>query len=95
MKTTAAVLYEMEKPAPYADSRPLRIEEISLDGPGPGEVLVEVGAAGLCHSDLSVINYQALWDTRNQVSSLDHKCLSFLQWVRRISMLHQIKYWRV
>src|SRR5258707_12309708 len=56
MKTTAAVLYEMEKSEPYAESRPLRIEEVSLDGPCPGEVLVEVGAAGLCHSDLSVIN---------------------------------------
>ena len=27
-----------------------------MDGPGPGEVLVKVKAAGLCHSDLSVIN---------------------------------------
>src|SRR5579862_1559931 len=56
MKTTAAVLYAMEMPAPYAESRPLRIEEVTLDGPGAGEVLVEVSAAGLCHSDLSVIN---------------------------------------
>ena len=31
------------------------IEEINLDGPGEGEVLVEVKGAGLCHSDLSVI----------------------------------------
>lgn len=56
MKTTAAVLYEMAPPRPYAESRPLRIEELELEGPGPGEVLVEVRAAGLCHSDLSVIN---------------------------------------
>ena len=56
MKTTGAVLYEMEKPAPYAQSKPLHIEELTLDGPGPGEVLVEVRAAGLCHSDLSVID---------------------------------------
>jgi alcohol dehydrogenase len=41
---------------PYADSRPLEIVELELEGPGPGEVLIEVGAAGLCHSDLSVIN---------------------------------------
>lgn len=46
----------MELPAPYAKSRPLQIEEIDLSGPGPGEVLVEVVGAGLCHSDLSVIN---------------------------------------
>ena len=56
MKTRAAVLYEMEKPRPFAVSRPLVIEELELDGPGPGEVLVEVAAAGLCHSDLSVLD---------------------------------------
>ena len=56
MKTTAAVLYEMGLPRPYAQSQPLKTEELDLDGPGPGEVLVEVKAAGLCHSDLSVID---------------------------------------
>ncbi len=55
MKTRAAVLHELNKPAPFADSKPLRIEEIDLDAPGPGEVLVKMTAAGLCHSDLSVI----------------------------------------
>ena len=38
MKTTAAVLHEMERPMPYADSRPMVIEELDLDGPGEGEV---------------------------------------------------------
>jgi len=56
MKIRAAVLHEMAKPQPYADSLPLAIEELDLDGPGPGELLVRVKAAGLCHSDLSVIN---------------------------------------
>jgi alcohol dehydrogenase len=42
--------------APYATSTPLAIEEVELDPPGPGEVLVRIKAAGLCHSDLSVIN---------------------------------------
>jgi len=56
MKTVAAVLHEMEKPLPYADSKPMVIEELELEGPGEGEVLVEVKGAGLCHSDLSVIN---------------------------------------
>jgi len=56
MKTQAAVLYEMGKPMPYRESRPLALEEVELEGPGPGEVLVEVVAAGLCHSDLSVID---------------------------------------
>jgi alcohol dehydrogenase len=56
VKTRAAVLYEMEKPRPYAASRPLVIEELDLAPPGPGEVLVRIRAAGLCHSDLSTIN---------------------------------------
>jgi Zn-dependent alcohol dehydrogenase len=55
MKIRAAVLNEMGAPAPYAQSKPLSIEEIELDPPGPGEVLVKIAAAGLCHSDLSVI----------------------------------------
>jgi alcohol dehydrogenase len=61
MKTLAAVLRERSLPAPYAQSRPLVIEELELDPPGPGEVLVEMSAAGLCHSDLSVINGTRLW----------------------------------
>ena len=56
MKTTAAVLHEMERPLPYANSQPIVIEELELEGPGEDEVLVEVKGAGLCHSDLSVIN---------------------------------------
>ena len=56
MKITAAVLYEQGLPRPYARSRPLRIETVELDGPGEGEVLVRVAAAGLCHSDLSTID---------------------------------------
>jgi alcohol dehydrogenase len=46
----------MGLPAPYAESRPLEIAELELAPPGPGELLVRVGAAGLCHSDLSVID---------------------------------------
>lgn len=56
MKIRAAVLREMGANHPYAESRPLRVETLDLDAPGPGEVLVRIGAAGLCHSDLSVIN---------------------------------------
>ena len=50
------MLREIGRPAPYANSRPLSIEEFELDPPGAGEVLVRVRAAGLCHSDLSVID---------------------------------------
>jgi len=56
VRIRAAVLETMGAPAPYALSRPLRIQEVELEPPGPGEVLVRVAAAGLCHSDLSVIN---------------------------------------
>lgn len=56
MKTRAAVIREMQKPRPYATSKPLIIEELDLDAPGEGEVLIRIRAAGLCHSDLSTIN---------------------------------------
>jgi len=56
MLTRAAVLYDMQLPAPYAESKPLVIEELTLADPGPGEVLVEMAGAGLCHSDLSTID---------------------------------------
>ncbi|MDB4908432.1 MAG: alcohol dehydrogenase [Gemmatimonadetes bacterium] len=46
----------MGSDAPYAQSLPLVVSEIDVGEPGPGEVLVEVAAAGLCHSDLSVID---------------------------------------
>lgn len=56
IQTTAAVLRASGAPRPYADSRPLSLETVTLDPPGRDEVLVAVRAAGLCHSDLSVIN---------------------------------------
>ncbi len=56
MKIRAAVLRESGLPGPYAQSRPLHIETVSLAPPGPGEVCVRITAAGLCHSDLSVIS---------------------------------------
>jgi alcohol dehydrogenase len=55
MKTRAAILRRVAAP-PYVDTKPLSIETIDLASPGPGEVLVKIAAAGLCHSDLSVIN---------------------------------------
>jgi alcohol dehydrogenase len=51
-----AVLREMGLPAPYASSRPLELGDLELAPPGPGELRVRVRAAGLCHSDLSVID---------------------------------------
>src|SRR6476469_7367951 len=56
MKIRAAVLNAIGAKAPYVDSKQLTIEDVELAPPGHGEVLVRIGAAGLCHSDLSVIN---------------------------------------
>ncbi len=56
MKMRAAVIREAMKPRPYQDSKPFAIEEVELEPPGEGEVLVRIRAAGLCHSDLSTVN---------------------------------------
>lgn len=56
MKIRAAILDQMQRPRPYAQTRPIGVETVELDSPGPGEVLVKIAAAGLCHSDLSIVN---------------------------------------
>ena len=56
LKTRAAILLEMGRPRPYAESRPVVVDEVELEEPGYGEVLVELKAAGICHSDLSVVD---------------------------------------
>jgi Zn-dependent alcohol dehydrogenase len=57
MRITAAVLDRSGDHArPYGHTPPLRLAELELDAPRPGELLVRIDAAGLCHSDLSVVN---------------------------------------
>jgi len=56
VKIRAAVLQTIGTKRPYQDTKPLIIEELELDPPGGNEVLVQIKAAGLCHSDLSVID---------------------------------------
>lgn len=51
-----AVLRTMEAERPYAESRPLDVCELQLDPPGEGELLIRMTAAGVCHSDLSVVD---------------------------------------
>ena len=46
MKTKAAVVYEPGKR--------IEIEELDLDGPKDGEVLIRYTHAGLCHSDIHI-----------------------------------------
>ena len=53
MKISAAVLYEL--------GGRLEIEELELEPPKEDEVLVKVAAAGVCHSDLSVIDGVIPW----------------------------------
>lgn len=56
MKVRSAILRQSGLPRPYAQSRPISIEMVDLAPPGPGEVLVKMAGAGVCHSDLSGIN---------------------------------------
>ena len=52
----SAVLRHDNHQAPYAESRPLELTTLELAPPLPGELLIRIDAAGVCHSDLSVIN---------------------------------------
>ncbi len=56
MQMRAAILNESGVQRPFHETKPLSITEVELQGPGSGEVLVKIAAAGLCHSDLSVID---------------------------------------
>ncbi|HVM95061.1 MAG TPA: alcohol dehydrogenase catalytic domain-containing protein, partial [Candidatus Acidoferrales bacterium] len=40
----------------FGVDKPVSVKEVTLKDPGPGEVRVRLKAAGLCHSDLSVID---------------------------------------
>lgn len=44
----------LRRPGP-AESEPLRLEEVPIPVPGPGEVLLKVRACGVCHTDLHTI----------------------------------------
>ncbi len=57
----AAVLRTSGMQRPYRESLPLAIEEVSLPPPGEGEALVQIKAASICHSDLSVVNGDRRW----------------------------------
>ena len=56
MRTTAAVLRAVTTERPYTQSRPMHVEEVELAAPRSGELLVRMEAAGVCHSDLSVVD---------------------------------------
>ncbi|MFD1334449.1 zinc-dependent alcohol dehydrogenase family protein [Oceanobacillus iheyensis] len=56
MQVKTAVLRTQGADSPYKESKPIKIETLELDAPQLGEVLIQIKAASLCHSDLSVIN---------------------------------------
>ncbi|MCG5221009.1 zinc-binding dehydrogenase [Streptosporangium soli] len=56
MRTQAAVLDHPDLSRLFTHDRPLRVGAVDLEAPGPGELLVSIDAAGVCHSDLSVVN---------------------------------------
>ena len=58
MKISSAVLRDVGASRPYAASMPLAVEQLELTGPRSGELLVRIEAAGVCHSDLSVVTGQ-------------------------------------
>ncbi|WP_420108953.1 alcohol dehydrogenase catalytic domain-containing protein, partial [Mycolicibacter arupensis] len=51
-----AVLERIGAPRPYARSRPLTVTQVDLAPPGDTDLLVRIEAAGVCHSDLSVVD---------------------------------------
>jgi S-(hydroxymethyl)glutathione dehydrogenase/alcohol dehydrogenase len=54
LQTLAAVVYEHNKP--------VVVETVNLDPPKSGEVLLRMAAAGVCHSDLSVVSGTIYYD---------------------------------
>jgi propanol-preferring alcohol dehydrogenase len=52
----------------HSFAEPLRIEEIPTPSPGPGEVLIEVAACGVCHSDLHLAMGE--WDLLKPITKL-------------------------
>jgi alcohol dehydrogenase len=56
MKINGAVIRQTPNSGPYHQTRPLELLQLELEDPRPGELLVRIEAAGVCHSDLSVID---------------------------------------
>lgn len=76
MKIRGAVLEEIGRSRPYAESQPIRIQELELEPPGPGEILIRIEAAGVCHSDLSVVDGNRV---RPVPMLLGHECAGIVE----------------
>ena len=55
MRIVGAVLETMGATSPFDESRPVVVRDLELDEPGANEIVVRIEAAGICHSDLSVV----------------------------------------
>lgn len=55
MISRAGVLYETGYSRPYTNSKPIHVEEVELEPPRQGEVTIRVAGAGVCHSDLTIV----------------------------------------
>lgn len=58
MESQAAVLSETVEDGHFAESTPVEFEQIQVDEPGREEVLVEITAASLCHTDIKMATGQ-------------------------------------
>ncbi|MEP2681249.1 MAG: zinc-dependent alcohol dehydrogenase family protein [Sulfitobacter sp.] len=76
MKTKIALLRHMHAERPYGTSKPIEIAEAELSPPQSGEMLIKMAAAGLCHSDLSVINGDR---PRDMPVALGHEASAIVQ----------------
>ncbi|MGH3560216.1 MAG: alcohol dehydrogenase catalytic domain-containing protein [Mycobacterium sp.] len=56
LRIRGAVLEHLGSPRPYARSRPISVAEVDLAPPAANELQVRIEAAGVCHSDLSVVD---------------------------------------
>lgn len=56
MRITGAVLVQSGRSGPFAETRPLIVTELDLAEPRPTELLVRIEDAGVCHSDLTVVD---------------------------------------
>ena len=75
MKTRAAIAWE--------PNRPLEIEEIDLEGPKDGEVLVRIVTTSLCHTDV-FHSYQVRTQKESSLASLVTKDVELLKRLEKV-----------
>jgi propanol-preferring alcohol dehydrogenase len=58
---------------------PPRFEDVAVPEPGPGQVLVKVAGAGVCHSDLHVLEWPAAQNPLRPPFTLGHENAGFVE----------------